>query len=788
MAQSAPERSKAFLFALASRHDFGPALAAAEKYSIEDLNEWQEELKKNGFELLLDPEVMSTDTPWTAMTAAQFSKLTDAIRQIIMVERNQRKLLTSERKEGLKEMCEQLSASITAHGRPQFQKTVEEESRIVSTLKRIHASHTKIEELCLQMDGGKQGLAWELIYRPIAQADSAQALKLREVRRYLKENIFGMYTAKELSAMGLKKKLVPSIGESLTKENRIAVALNLGNQTNKERIMTGHKWSEAQIADIVSELDERDWKFVETVWKYFETFRPESFRVQEEITGVRPRAVEATPFQVTTADGKTLTLSGGYYPIRYNSSKSFKQFARDQKEMDQELFGGRNYGTAQTKHGHLKERQAGGNNSPLLLELSVIPDHLYNTVHDISFRKAIIDVARVIRSEDVRSAIENYAGKEYYRQLMPWLQDCAQERQEPMSQINAWARWARSAGSIMTMGFKATTILTQPVGITQTIDVIGAKWTMAGLLKVFGNPFRLRKLWEETVARSAFMATRVESYDREIRDMAKSLQVGTVRNWVNILKQKAFVPMGIVQLGVDLPTWWGAYEKGLSEYSGDTVRAAEYADSCVRQAQGSGSTKDLAAIQRGSDLQKLFTMYYSYFNTLYNLGARHIRELRDDFSPSGIFRAANSALLLWFIPCVLSEIIAGRGPDDDEDWRIWAARTELAYPFQSIMGVRDVVNGIASAYGYQMSPAAAAPESIVAFGRSVIKALEDDEPAAMVKPALKATGYLFCLPIGQPLITCGNMWDYVTNPRSEFHVRDLFFVKPESRKKREKSY
>lgn len=786
--RSAPERSKAFLFALASRHDFGPTLAAAEKYSIEDLNEWQEELKKNGFELLLDPEVMSTDTPWTAMTAAQFSELTDAIRQIITVERNQRKLLTSERKEGLKEMCEQLAASITAHGRPQFQKTVEEEARIVSALKHAHASQTKIEELCLQMDGGKLGLAWELIYRPIAKADEAQALKLREVREYLRENIFGLYTAKELSVMGLKKKLVPSIGESLTKENRIAVALNLGNAVNKERIMTGHKWTEAQIAEIVSELDERDWKFVEAVWRYFETFRPESFRVQEEITGVRPRAVEAAPFQVTTADGKTLTLSGGYYPISYNSSKSFKQFARDQKEMDQELFGGRNYGTAQTKHGHLKERSEGGNNSPLLLKLSVIPDHLYNTVHDISFRKALIDVARVVCNGDVRSAIENYAGKEYYRQLMPWLKECAQERQEPMSLLNVCLGWARSAASIAVMGFKATTIATQVVGITQTIDVIGAKWTMAGLRKVYGNPFRLDSLWEETVARSAFMATRVESYDREIRDMAKSLHVGTVRNWVNIIRQKAFVPMGIVQLGVDLPTWWGAYEKGVRDFHGDTVRAAEYADSCVRQSQGSGSMKDLSSIQRGNELKKLFTMFYSYFNTLYNLGARHIRELRDDFTPAGIFRAANSALLLWFIPCVFSEFLAGRGPDDDEDWRIWAARLELTYPFQSIVGVRDIVNGIASAYGYQMSPAAAAPESIVAFGRSVIKALEDEEPGAMVKPAIKATGYLFSLPVGQPLITCGNLWDYVTNPRSELYVRDLFFEKPKSRKKREKSY
>ena len=503
---------------------------------------------------------------------------------------------------------------------------------------------------------------------------------------------------------------------------------------------------------------------------------------------MRPRAVEAEPFQVTTADGKTLTLSGGYYPIKYNASKSFKQFARDQKEMDQELFGGRNYGTAMTRHGHLKERKEGGNKSPLLLELSVIPDHLYNTVHDITFRKAVIDVARVIRSDDVRSAIENYAGKEYYRKLMPWLQDCAQERQEPMSQLQSLARWARSASTIVTMGFKATTILTQPVGITQTIDVIGAKWTAAGLLRVYKNPFRLKSLWEETVARSPFMATRIESYDREIRDMAKSLQVGTVLNWVNIIKQKAFVPMGIVQLGVDLPTWWGAYEKGLKDYKGDTVRAAEYADSCVRQSQGSGAIQDLASIQRGNDLKKLFTMFYSFFNTLYNLLVRHIRELRDDHSPAGIFRAANSALLLWFIPCVLSEIIAGRGPDDDEDWRIWAARLELAYPFQSIVGARDIVNGIASAYGYQMSPAAAAPESIVKFGRSVIKALEDDDPGAMAKTAIKATGYIFSLPIGQPLITCGNLWDYVTNPRSELYFRDLFFEKPESRKKREKSY
>ena len=42
--------------------------------------------------------------------------------------------------------------------------------------------------------------------------------------------------------------------------------------------------------------------------------------------------------------------------------------------------------------------------------------------------------------------------------------------------------------------------------------------------------------------------------------------------------------------------------------------AVYFADKSVRNAHGGGGVKDLAAIQRGSEIQKLFTMYYSFWN------------------------------------------------------------------------------------------------------------------------------------------------------------------------------
>lgn len=786
MAKADPD-SRFLVGALAQHYGLGrldPRLITDDRNNpITVLDTWIQKAETDGYPVFVDAGLLSgQDMGWRELSLDTLENVADALNQIMTVERNRRKLFTAQGKADLDAVADEIVATVGKFRDAPAVKTVEKENPVTKALKNVHAIHTKVEALCLALDGDSLGPVWEHIYRPITKAEDEQSKRFRAARDELRK-LFSVYSRKELAQMRIKKEYVESIGEKLTKENRLAVALNLGNAVNIERIRSGHGWTDEQIRDVVRPLTRHDWKFVQSVWNYLNTFKEDSFRLQEEVTGIRPKAVEAQPLQVTTADGETLNQSGGYYPIKYNAEKGVRAFEREQKAMDQELFGGRNYGGAQTRQGHLKERAAGGTGEPLLLELSVITDHVFNVIHDLSYRKAVLDVAKVLRHDKVKKAIRSAVGTEMYNQLKPWLMDVANERQEPMHAVHRMANWARASTSIMQMGWKITTMLAQPLGITQTAEVLGYKDTAAGMKKVYADPLHLPDLLEETFARSPMMADRIRSYDREIRDMTKKLMPSLgLFGWVDKIRDSAFIPMGVFQMGVDLPTWWGGYTKGLREFNGDEIRAAEYADSVVRMAQGSGSTKDLARVQRGGPLLRLTTMFYSYFNTFYNLAARRFTSLRKDHSPATVFQAANTALLLWFVPSVLGELAVGRGPDDDEEWENWMGMQILQYPFQAVVGIRELASGIFGEYGYQITPAESAPTALVKWFKAVNKALEEEDAEKLARPTAEAVGYLFGLPMKQPIITVGNVWDYVTGNDPDFYIRDLFFVKPKERR------
>ena len=762
---------------------FIPRLADGKDFNT--ITEWLKNMEDQGYPIFIDAATLfgGGSTPWRAMTVEAYFDLMTSIKQVIVCERNLNKFLTRQEKETLAETAEAISDTIHANRDSVAVKTVEKDSSLLHTLKSAHAWHAKIESVLVAMDGGQPGVLWNAIYRPITEAEDDQTARLRDVRDNLKR-LMGVYTQKELMDMGSKRELVPEINETMSKQERICVALNMGNDINKERVLSGHKWTQAQLDAVLRPLTERDWSFVQSVWDYLETFRDESFRLHEDITGLRPTRVEPVAFDVQTADGKAVHLRGGYYPIRYNPTKSFFAGAQEEKEAAQALFGGTNYLSAQTKQGHLKERSKyGGKKVPLLLDLSVMTDHIFNVVHDLAYRRAVLDVAKIVRNDVVRQAFESTGAAQYYAQLMPWLQDIANERQVPLSSFHKCLNWARSSTTIMQMGLKATTILTQPVGLTQSIEVIGYKWVKDGLMRTYFSG-HLADAYRECLQMSEFMRSRMVSYDRDVRDVLRTMNTGVgINGWLQKLRNSSFIPMAWFQMGVDLPTWWGAFDKSMKE-QGDARKAAQYADYAVRISQGSGATKDLARVQRGDPLFRTLTMFYSYFNTLYNLGATRIAWLKKHHTPADIMTAANSALLLWFLPAVLSEWVAGRGPDKDEEWWKWAAKKEAIYPFQSMVLVRDVMNALLDRYGYQMSPAETAPESIVKWFRAVSKALEERDARRAVKQTAETLGYVYSLPLKQLIITSENLFDLFTDPNTEFYARDLLYIKPKDRQKR----
>lgn len=729
-----------------------------------DLAAWAKSKEEYG--AYFDPFVLSNTSPrnYKELTVEQFESVMNAVKTIRTIDRNERTITLDGERRAIEDVKKELAGTIqnrefkapTRSGKNKFKKA----------LGSVHAWHAKMETMLLDLDGWKHGPWWNTFFKPIADAENERNVRLKEVQGKLQE------TVKPVKKGLWKKVFVKEVNESFTRAELLSAALNMGNEGNLSRLKDGYGWSDAQIEAIKATLTKTEWDFVQNVWNFLDTFRPESFALQKEMTGREPERV--TPNPVQTPYG---VYDGGYYPIDYDADLSTKAFGRKQSELDSVLFGGRNYGSAQTKHGHLKDRAASGGGQGILLDLSVLSDHLYNTVHDLTHRRAVLDVAKLMRDGGVRSMVEGVLGVQAFREFFPWLQNVSKEYQQPMAYIHRLARWARKGTTVMQMGLKITTMVTQPLGITQTLDVLGAGYTMAGVKYIYQNPFTIVQKMQDIMDKSPFMAGRLQSFDREVRDATKVLS--PTAGVLSEVQEFAFKGIGYMQMGVDLPTWWGAYQKGLAENEGNEAKAIAYADSIVRLSQGSGSIKDLARVQRGDDLFRLTTMFYSYFNTLYNLTYRRLSLSQGIKS---IPTLAASALWLWFLPSILSELVAGRGPDDDEDKGKWLAQTVGLYPFQMIVGIRDLANAIGTEYDYQFSPAEAAPKSIHKWFKEVQKALEDREPEKLVKPTAEAVGFILQLPMKQVIISVGNVWDYMTGKDPEFKVRDLFYTKPKSRR------
>jgi len=273
-----------------------------------------------------------------------------------------------------------------------------------------------------------------------------------------------------------------------------------------------------------------------------------------------------------------------------------------------------------------------------------------------------------------------------------------------------------------------------------------------------------------------------------VRDLLKQINAGVgVKGLLNKARNTAFVPMGWFQMYfVDLPTWWAAHDKALKDYKGDEKKAVEYADHVVRISQGSGATKDLASIQRGGEMQRLLTMFYSYFNTLYNVAALHADWAKKHHSPAEVWLTFCAACNLWFIPAIVSEWVAGRSPDDDDDPWFWAVKQWCNYPLQTIVGLREVGNAVLGEYGYTLSPAEMAPKSLINFVTALKKAYQGSgDSATVLKKSAEAGGYLLRLPMKQIIINTENFYDWMAQD-AEFRVRDLFFPKRKNERTRGK--
>ena len=753
---------------------------------------WAAAREAEGYDVLR-PDAFRPGTHWSKLPVETFLGLDETIKQVLHLGRLKQTLLDNqEQREWDAVFDEAVGGASNISGPPPADLA---EPGWWDALKGkvlgVDAALLKMETVFDWLDGGNSnGVFNRIAFRPVADAQAREQDMLKDYYGRIKalfEAVPGEVSARWNDV--LNPPFIDVHTERPMRINRkqaVAMALNIGNEGNLQRLSDGYRVNPAAIEQWLNEtLTAEEWRFVQGVWDTIDTLWPEIEGLEKRVNGIAPEKVEPRSF--ATQHGQ---MRGGYYPAIYDVSRDYKAAENAGKETD--LFEGR-YTRATTRASSTKER-AEKVKRPILLDLGVINRHLGEVIHDITHREAVIQAHKFLSSERVRRAVDQALGSEIGKQLGPWVKFVANSWAQERAGNEGFGRWigkARANATVVGMGFRATTMVTQIAGYSNSVEVVGAEPLAKAIAQFSSNPVAaVRSVMEK----SGEIRHRMDTLDRDLRSeiakVAAANPASKLARQAMDAKRFMFHGIGYMDMAVSVPTWMAGYSNaialGMSE--ADAIYAG---DKAVRQSQGAGSPKDLAAIQRGTgkwgEALKLVTMFYSYFSAQYQRERTLGRDImavdgrRSRSTPKLVARA----FFLLVLPPLLTEVLraaagAGNPPDDDEWWTEWVLRKLTANAVGPIPVVRDLIEPVwqgvrgAKVWNPSVTPLQRAMDSIVAAGKDVGHIARGEETKHAVKDLMETAGYVTGLVPGQVasatqfLVDVGNgtsqpkdAWDWI---------------------------
>ena len=610
------------------------------------------------------------------MTVEELRGLIDTIKQIEHLGRLKHKLLTARDQRAYEAIRDEIAASIVEHAGDRKAETRTPDTVLGKSLQKMRnfwAAHIKSAMWARIMDGGKDGgPMWEYFVRAANERGDMETTMRAEATAKLSEILDPVFKLGKMQA----KVFFPLINRSLTREARIAIALNVGNASNLQRLQGGEVWTDAQLAPILRTLTAAEWNAVQQVWDHFESYRPQIAAKERRVYGKEPEWIAPTPFTVQTADGQSVQMRGGYYPVKYDPAASQRaEEHADAEGAKRQLQGA--YTSATTRRSFTKARAEEVNGRPLLYSLAGVYSGVNDVIHDLSWHEWLIDTNRLLRSQTIDSAIRNHYGPEVKQQFKKWSADIAEGDKASTDSGDIAVNYIRQSVSVAGLGFNVMSAAIQPLGITQSIVRVGAKWVGRGIAKYIAHPIELTK---EVNSMSSFMENRARTRFRELNELRNQVEGQTKAK--EFVGHYAYFLMMRFQQAVDVPTWWGAYEKAVSE-GNDDERAVSLADQAVIDAQGGGMLKDQSGIERTGATGKLFTVFYSFMNTAMNMG------VAQTMTEKSKAKLVADYALIYLIPPMLgtalkAAITPGDSGDDDPEK---IAKKLLAAQIDYMMGM-----------------------------------------------------------------------------------------------------
>ena len=564
----------------------------------------------------------------------------------------------------------------------------------------------RMERMVEWLDGGVKGPWHDYLFNLMADAQGREYETAERITKKLAEALEAMPSERRMSIHDTRFN-IPEVDPHfpVSKKYVLSVAMNMGNADNMSKMLRGMKWSEDTLYNkILVHMDRADWEFVQKTWNTLESLWPEIAGLEKRMTGLEPVKVQPQAHNLTLADGSTMHLDGGYYPLSYDPGRSVQGAKQETGDVNKLFEAG--YSRATTPKGHTKERVAGFA-APLNLDYeNVLTSHTTRVIKDLTHREAIIAANKLIMDQDVRSALQETMGESYEKQFLPWLRAIVNDRNgsatQGLSWINQKMMQLRSNMVLATMSYKVGTMLLQFGHIPRMTTYVKPGELASAYLDFLTHPGDIKDMIEQKSVNE--MKWRGENLDRDLRE---NLQQMTGTN--SLRKDVAVFGMQGIHFVDNLastPLWLASYRQELK--AGATEEeAVNKADRNVRLALGSGAPKDLPAVMRNNELTKLVTMFYGFHNGTYG-------QMRDIFhnvnGMSDLPKMSAQLAMTAIVPAILSQLVLGKLPDDEENKGLWAIKKSLLFSMDTIPVLRDFAMAMERGGDYKYTPLATAME------------------------------------------------------------------------------
>ena len=513
-----------------------------------------------------------------------------------------------------------------------------------------------LPEIIIERMGPK---TYDLIYKMMDKAFAKKRLLQEQAELELKKvmNIYDRETFRKIRNDKIYEiNKVDHKPVMVTKETLLTMALNWGTDSNRERVVETYGLDHRNIEKILFKyLNDKDWDFVEAVWKHINSYWPERNIVQNNLYGIPLGKVPGR--KIILPDGRK--INGMYYPIKYDAELTSKTKDREINDIIRKDMLGRT--TFNIGMGSTKSRAQSSGGQYLRQDLDVYLDYINESINHIAMRETTADIYKLLSRKDLAEAISQKYGVDAHRRLQRWASDCWHD---PVDKLTAWEQRLnrlRHNFTMATMAYRTSTALLNFANLPLVMEKMGAVNMARGLSAIYlGGVKNYRQQKDFILSKSTFMRDRATNMDR---DLARGLKlkeeqdVSKLTSKAHAVKEEvdrfAYSLISETDFMLSLPEWIQTYNNTIAQLQIEkpfmTVaemdeEAVRLADKMVRETFGSGEMKDRPEVVKSRLLSQLLP-FYSFTSLVMNQFIRGGYDIVDGRGPMKLMRA----MLFWYI-------------------------------------------------------------------------------------------------------------------------------------------